>query len=487
MGSPRLHPVILSGGSGTRLWPLSRELYPKQFLPLAGEQTLLQQTALRLDGLDRPGGAAPPLVVCNEAHRFLVAEQLRQVERAPARILLEPVGRNTAPALTAAALHLAAAGEEGALMLVMPADHVIADTAAFHRAVARACELAAAGELVTFGVVPERAETGYGYIRRGEPLGEAAFRLARFVEKPDAATAREYVDSGEYFWNSGMFLMPVGLWLEAIARHRPDIHAACEAACRGARADHDFLRLEAGAFTGCPADSIDYAVMEKVAAQAQDGLRAAVVPLAAGWSDVGAWSALWEVHEKDRQGNVTVGDVLLEDSRNTFVAGNGRLVAAVGVDNLVVVETPDAVLVADRSRVQEVKAVVERLRAAGRDEAVTHRRVHRPWGTYETIDVGHRYQVKRITVNPGAALSLQMHHHRAEHWVVVKGTARVTRGQETFLVTENESTYIPVGVRHRLENPGKFPLEMIEVQSGSYLGEDDIVRFEDHYGRGEDR
>ena len=463
-----LHPVILSGGSGTRLWPLSREHHPKQLLSLLGGRTMLQETAHRIDGFD---GAGAPIVVCNEEYRFLVAEQLRALGRPPRAIILEAVGRNTAPALTFAALSLADTADD--LMLVMPADHVIQDARAFQSAVAEGVALARAGRLVTFGVTPSRAETGYGYIKRG-----ADHAVAAFVEKPDAATAGRYLESGEYYWNSGMFLMRVGAWLDELKRHRADMLAACKKAYADARADGDFLRLAKAALDACPADSIDYAVMEKTD-------RASVVPLDAGWSDVGAWPALWDVCPPDARGNVSLGDALLHDTDNSLVVAQHRFVAALGLKDTLVVETADAVLVAAKDQAQNVKEIVAQLKKKKREEYKQHRRVYRPWGSYECVDAGPRFQVKRIAVNPGAALSLQMHHHRAEHWVVVRGTARVTRGDEVFLLSENQSTYIPLGVKHRLENPGAIPLEMIEVQSGAYLGEDDIVRFEDKYHRHE--
>ena len=488
-----LQPVILSGGSGTRLWPLSREAYPKQFLALTGAHTMLQETALRLDGLPeehpRPGlQLLDPIVVCNEAHRFLVAEQFRQLGRRPAAILLEPVGRNTAPALTLAALS-ASAGEADPVLLVAPADHAIADAPAFRRAVADGALLAEEGGVITFGVVPGKPETGYGYLQQGEALaradlGGAAHRLHAFVEKPDVETAQRYLASGEYLWNSGLFMMRASVWLALIGRFRPDIAAACEAAHAGGGRDGDFCRLDAARFAECPADSIDYAVMERLcAAVAPVEAPALVLPLDAGWSDVGAWAALWDVREHDEAGNVLEGDAFVHQSSNNVLIAQHRMLAAVGVDDLIVVETPDAVLVARRDRAQEVKAVTQFLAAAERDEHRHHQRVHRPWGAFESVTRGPRYQVKRLTVKPGEALSMQMHHHRAEHWVVVSGTAWVTRGDERFLLTENESTYIPVGTRHRLENPGTIALEIIEVQSGSYLGEDDIVRFEDRYHR----
>lgn len=468
-----IHPVILTGGAGSRLWPLSREHYPKPLLPLIGERTLLQETALRLAELPN---VSAPVFVCNEEHRFLVAEQVQSLGRKAGAILLEPEGRNTAPALTIAALYLLEKDPD-AIMVVMPADHVIPDKAVFTAAVAQGVELAGKGRLVTYGIVPHHAETGYGYIRRGEPLeGGAAYSVSRFVEKPDAATAQGYVDSGEYYWNSGIFTLRADAWIAEMRRHAPAILAACEDAIATGKRDIDFCRVGKDAFLASPSDSIDYAVMEKTD-------QAAVVPLDAGWSDVGAWSALWDISARDAHGNVTQGDVLTHDVRDTLVLAQHRCVAAIGLDGVVVVETPDAVLVTRRECSQDVKEIVSQLKKLGRDEYKFHRRVFRPWGDYEGIDHGARYQVKRLTVKPGASLSLQLHHHRAEHWIVVKGTARVTRGDEVFILSENESTYIPLGTRHRLENPGAIPLEIIEVQSGSYLGEDDIVRFEDVYDR----
>ena len=471
--------VILSGGSGTRLWPASRENHPKQLLPLTSERSLLQETAVRLD--DFAGGEVDrrPLVVTNEEYRFIIAEQLRQIGVRSPQIVLEPFGRNTAPALTLAAL---AALEEGdPVLLVMPADHVITDLAAFQQAIAQGSSLAADGMLVTFGIVPDRAETGYGYIRAGQAIGGGR-ELAEFVEKPDVDTAQRYLESGEYFWNSGIFMMKASVWLRAIERFRADIAEACRAAYEGRKPDADFIRLEQGAFERCPSDSIDYAVMERLANAPEAG-KGVVVPMSAGWSDVGAWDALWAVSGKDEAGNAGRGEVLFEGCRNTLVHANDRLVAAVGCEDMIVVETPDAVMVAHKDRTQDVKKVVARLKAEGRSLTQSHRKVYRPWGWYDSIDEGERFQVKRIVVNPGAKLSLQMHHHRAEHWIVVKGTAEVTNGERVFLLAENESTYIPLGHTHRLANPGKVPLEIIEVQSGSYLGEDDIVRFEDTYGR----
>jgi len=489
----RLQPVILSGGSGTRLWPLSREAYPKQFLPLTAEQTMLQETARRLDGLadEHPRAALhvlDPIVVCNEAHRFLVAEQFRRLGRQPASIILEPVGRNTAPALTLAALVANADGADPVL-LAMPADHTIADEPAFRLAVADGCILAERGAVITFGVVPSKPETGYGYIRQGEPveaddLAGRAYRLHAFVEKPDLGTAERYLAAGEYLWNSGIFMLRASVWLALIGRFRPDILAAVEAAIAEGRRDRDFLRLDKERFKACPSDSIDYAVMERLSGDAASAEHPALVlPLSVGWSDVGAWSALWEVRAQDAAGNVLDGDAFVHDSSNNLIIAQQRMVAAVGVDELIIVETPDAVLVVRKDRAQDVKAVTQYLRDAQRDEHRHHQRVHRPWGAFECIGHGERYRVKRLSVNPGESLSLQMHHHRAEHWVVVSGTARVTCDDRSFLLSENESTYIPVGAKHRLENPGMLPLEIIEVQSGSYLGEDDIVRFEDVYNR----
>ncbi|MBV6409079.1 MAG: Alginate biosynthesis protein AlgA [Rhodocyclaceae bacterium] len=473
-----IQPVILSGGSGTRLWPLSREQHPKQLLPLTGELSLLQDTARRLDGF-AAGKVAAPLVVCNEEYRFITAEQLRLAGRPAAMLILEPAGRNTAPALALAALAVRA---EDPVLLVMPADHVVTDRAAFQRAMAEGAAQAAQGAVVAFGIVPDRAETGYGYLRAGAAAGEGgARRLEAFVEKPDRATAEQYVASGRYSWNSGIFMLRASVWLRALGGYRPDILAACEQAFAGCRRDDVFLRVDKAAFVACPAESIDYAVMEKLPGEAD--IAAMVVPMAAGWSDVGAWDALWQVLEKDEAGNVARGDVLLHESRDTLAYADGRVVACVGVENLVVVETPDAVMVAHKDRTQEVKHIVARLKADGRAQVQAHRKVHRPWGWYDSVDCGERFQVKRIVVKPGASLSLQMHHHRAEHWVVVRGTAKVTRGEETLLVSENESTYIPIGMQHRLENPGKVALEIIEVQSGAYLGEDDIVRIEDTFGR----
>jgi len=467
-----LIPVILSGGAGTRLWPLSRELYPKQLLALLGPRTMLQQTAQRVAGLD----CAAPVVVCNEAHRFLVAEQLRALKLTPKAIVLEPFGRNTAPAIALAALAARRdAGGVDPLLLVLPADHVIRDTAVFQQAVRTALPAAEQGQLVTFGIVPDRPETGYGYIQRGAAQG-SVFRIARFIEKPDLERARQFVAAQDYYWNSGMFLFRAGRYLEELERLAPEMAHACRTAFEQGRKDLDFTRLDAAVFEGCPSDSIDYAVMEKTAG-------AVVVPLDAGWSDVGSWSALHDASDADADGNVAHGDVLQEDSSGCYLYAESRLVAAVGLRNHVVVETKDAVLVAPRDRVQDVKKLVNRLKEQGRYEHSLHREVFRPWGSYDRIESGARFLVNRVRINPGASQSLQLHHHRAEHWVVVSGTARVTRGEEVFLLEENQSAFIPIGVPHRIENPGKIALHLIEVQSGTYLGEDDIVRLEDRYGR----
>ena len=480
-----IQPVVLSGGSGTRLWPLSREKYPKQLLPLIGEDSLLQATVRRVEGIAGVELAAP-MVVCNEEYRFVIAEQMRLMGK-PGTVVLEPLGRNTAPALTIAA-HAAIQNGADPVLLVMPADHVIMDGAAFRVAVVKGAQLAQAGAVVTFGITPDAPETGYGYIQSGAAFGaDGAKVIARFVEKPDLQTAQAYLDEGTYSWNSGLFMMKASVWLAAMERCRPDIAQACATAWSEGRADGEFVRVGKEAFSACPSDSIDYAVMERLAGQGGavlDGLPTGVViPLSAGWSDVGAWEALWNVLPKDDAGNVAQGDVLMQDSRNTLALSEGRLIACVGVDDLIVVETADAILVAHKNKTQDVKKIVDRLKQAGRSEGQAHRKVFRPWGWYDSIDHGERFQVKRIVVKPGAALSLQMHHHRAEHWIVVSGTAKVTVGEKTLLLSENESTYIPLGTTHRLENPGKLALEMIEVQSGSYLGEDDIVRFEDVYGR----
>ena len=468
----KLQAVLLSGGSGTRLWPLSREAYPKQFLPLVGEDTMLQATWKRVADLSD----AAPLVVANEDHRFLVAEQLRLVGVEHASILLEPVGRNTAPAIAAAALHAMRQPGEDPLLLVLPSDHVVANVEGFCAAVRAAMPAAGNGALVTFGIVPTAPETGFGYIQTEDSgAGDGPRRVLRFVEKPDAATAQGYLDAGGYYWNSGMFLFRASRYVEELSRLHPRmLDAVREALAKGSE-DGDFVRLDRDAFAACPSDSIDYAVMEKTDA-------AMVLPVDIGWNDVGSWSALWDVSEQDEGGNAHHGDVIAIDTRNSYAYAQ-RLVALVGVDDLVVVETDDAVLVARKDREQQVKDVVAKLKAEQRSHAVLHREVHRPWGSYDSVDVGERFQVKRIKVKPGARLSLQSHTQRAEHWIVVSGTARVTRDNDVFELHANQSTYIPIGARHRLENPGTDMLELIEVQSGDYLGEDDIVRYDDEYGR----
>lgn len=459
-------PIILSGGSGTRMWPYSRSMFPKQFLPLVGENSMLQETILRL------AESIPPLVVCNEDHRFMVAEQLRELDINAHNILLEPVARNTAPAIALAALNVMESGDD--IMLVLPADHVIPDVEAFQKALTIAESQASNGALVTFGIVPTYAETGYGYIRASGSV--TGCPVEEFLEKPDLVKANEYVASGEYFWNSGMFMFKASTYLAELEKFAPEIFTACVNAMNGAKEDLDFVRVDSSAFELCPSESIDYAVMEKTGS-------AVMVPLDAGWSDLGSWSSLWAIYEKDNQGNATRGDVILENTRNCYVQSEDKLIATVGLTDTVIVQTDDAILVAAQDQVQNVKAIVERLKAKGRTETKLHRKVFRPWGSYDSIDNGDRFQVKRIVVNPGAKLSLQMHHHRAEHWIVVSGTAQVINGDKNMLLKENESTYIPLGVTHSLSNPGTIPLEIIEVQSGSYLGEDDIVRFEDVYGR----
>jgi mannose-1-phosphate guanylyltransferase / mannose-6-phosphate isomerase len=464
-------PVILSGGAGTRLWPLSREMYPKQLLALTSQYSMLQDTALRLAGI---AGARPPIVVCNEAHRFTVAEQLRALDMVPSAILLEPMGRNTAPAVALAALK-ALELEADATVVVAPADHVIRDVRVFQQAAGVAADLAEDGRLVTFGVVAHAPETGYGYIRRGAGLGPA-YPVAQFIEKPPIEIAEQFVASGDYFWNSGMFVFKASKYLNELASFAPDILEASTAAYRAAKVDLDFMRIDKTAFEACRAESIDYAVMEKTR-------EAVVLPLDAGWSDVGSWSSLFDALHSDEDGNVLQGDVLVHDTHDCYVHSTSRLVTAVGMDDHIIVETKDAVLVAPKGRVQDVKELVAALRKAGRSESAWHREVYRPWGSYDSIDDGDRFQVKRLTLKPGGMLSLQMHHHRAEHWIVVQGTARVTCGDKTFLLSENESTFVPIGATHRIENPGKVALHIVEVRSGTYLGEDDIVRYEDHYGR----
>ncbi|GAD79642.1 mannose-1-phosphate guanylyltransferase/mannose-6-phosphate isomerase [Vibrio ezurae] len=463
-------PVIMAGGSGSRLWPLSRSLFPKQFISLASDLTMLQETMQRLDGLEHSN----PMLICNEEHRFLVAEQLRQQAVESNGIILEPTGRNTAPAIALAALEAVKDGNDP-LLLVLAADHVIQDTSAFVASVQTAVKSAKSGKLVTFGIVPTKPETGYGYIKQGDAEGDA-YQVAQFVEKPDLATANTYLESGEYYWNSGMFLFQASRYIEELKKYRPDILSACEAAMKGSRNDLDFIRLDEQAFLACPDESVDYAVME----QTSDAL---VVPMDAGWSDVGSFSALWEVSEKNAQGNVTTGDVLTEQTENSYIYSQNKLVSTVGVNNLVVIETKDAVLVADKDKVQDVKSIVNALKANGRCEAKQHREVYRPWGSHDEIAQGNRYHVKHLRVKPGEKTALQLHHHRAEHWVVVQGTAKVTNGEKSYLLSENESTYIPLGSPHRIENPGKMMLHLIEVRSGNYLEEDDIVRLEE-YGVG---
>jgi mannose-1-phosphate guanylyltransferase/mannose-6-phosphate isomerase len=474
-----VQPVIMAGGSGTRLWPLSRAGYPKQFLVLAGNRSLFQQAVARLQGLAADGTeVAPPSIVGNEEHRFLVLDQLRELEVAPGAVLLEPAGRNTAPALTLAALQALEGGADPVLV-VTPADQTVTDEAAFAAAMRRAVAAAAGGAIAILGITPDRPETGYGYIRALLADGGEA-KVARFVEKPDQATAERYLAEGGYYWNAGMFVLRASAWMSALERFRPDIATACHAAWAARATDAAFVRPGKSEFAAVPSESVDYAVMEKCPGSAID-IR--MVALDAGWNDLGAWEAVWQVLPKDDAGNATVGDAIVTDSRDTLVHATSRLVAAVGLDDVVVVETPDAVLVASREKSQDVKKIVQQLGAEQRGEHALHRKVHRPWGWYDSIDNGPRHQVKRILVKPGASLSLQMHHHRAEHWIVVSGTAEVTVGDQKILLTENQSTYIPLGAVHRLANPGKLPLEIIEVQSGSYLGEDDIVRFEDTYGR----
>lgn len=477
----RIQPVIMAGGAGTRLWPLSRVKYPKQFLPFGdGGESLLQTAVRRLEGLAQYAEIKEPILICNEEHRFLAAEQMRILGKGQVRILLEPIGRNTAPAIALAALSSidgdVAEGQDD-LLLVLAADHHIVNLTAFHESVAAAAGLAHAGKLVTYGIVPVAAETGYGYIKVGHGYGDVGgFKVDRFVEKPDAATAQSYVDSGCYLWNSGMFLFKAHRYLEELERFNPEIVSACKGAIAGSKQDLSFVRIDAEAFAACPSISIDYAVMERTS-------EAAVVPMDCGWSDLGSWSALWDNAKQDEDGNSVRGDVIARDTADSYVWAGSRLVTTIGVRDLVVVETKDAVLVARKDEVQKVKDIVDILKNDGRLEHIDHRETYRPWGIYDCIDSGSRYQVKRITVKPGAKLSVQMHHHRAEHWIVVSGTARITNGEKTYILTENESTYIPVGQVHALENPGKIPLELIEVQSGAYLGEDDIVRFDDRYGR----
>ncbi|GMM69654.1 mannose-1-phosphate guanyltransferase [Alteromonas sp. MTD1] len=465
-----MKPVILAGGTGSRLWPKSRAALPKQFLALTSDKTMIQETVQRLNGLD----ALPPSIICNEEHRFLVAEQMRQINIDNSDILLEPVGRNTAPAIALAALHAATNGEDPTL-LVLAADHLIQDSATFQAQIKQAQVLAEQGKLVTFGIVPTQPHTGYGYIKAGPAMGNG-FEVSQFVEKPDMDTATQYVNSGEYFWNSGMFMFKASVFLKALETHAPEMFAVCTKAITQTERDLDFIRISEDIFATCPSDSIDYAVMEKT----ED---AAMVTLDAGWSDVGSWSSLWETGNKDDNGNVSIGDTLLESTTNSYVNAEDCLVSVIGLDDVVVVQTKDAVMVANKKNSEQIKTVVNNLKKNKRPEFEFHREVFRPWGSYDSIDEGGRFKVKRITVKPGEKLSVQMHHHRAEHWVVVSGTANVTVNDGTTMLTENESIYIPIGAVHALENPGKIPLELIEVQSGAYLGEDDIVRFSDRYGR----
>ncbi|PCI85202.1 MAG: mannose-1-phosphate guanylyltransferase/mannose-6-phosphate isomerase [Hyphomicrobiales bacterium] len=468
-------PLIMAGGNGTRLWPLSRSGYPKQFLALKGELTMLQQTITRLDGIAHE----PCIFICNEQHRFLTAEQLRQINVKHGGILLEPSGRNTAPAITLAAFHILKENPD-AILLVLAADHVIEDKTAFHSAIAIAEQHAKNNKLVTFGIVPTSAKTGYGYVKRGAAAGKA-FIVDGFVEKPDSETAQNYVNSGEYYWNSGMFMYKASRYLEILKLYRPAIYTACEKAINIEIPDLDFIRIEEGAFLACPAESVDYAVMEPACASGNGD--AVVVPLDAGWSDLGSFTALWEVSSQDKDGNNFQGDVKTVNTKNTLVRSDGRLIATVGVKDLIIIDTKDSLLIVHKDHTQDVKSIVNQLKSDDRTEVKLNREVYRPWGKYDSIDNGSRFQVKRITVNPGAKLSIQMHYHRAEHWIVVTGTAKVSNGKKTLLLTENQSTYIPIGTIHALENPGKVPLELIEVQTGTYFGEDDIVRFKDKYGR----
>jgi len=469
-----LHPVILSGGIGSRLWPLSREHYPKQLLALVGEQTMLQSTITRLENIPN---LAPPIIVCNEDHRFLVAEQLRCIDIKPSAILLEPVGRNTAPAIAIAAL-AALDNDPDAVLLALPADHLIQKVDIFQEVIKQAFSISNQELLITFGIVPTKPETGYGYIKKGEQINQHIHKVAQFVEKPNLETAIKYLETKDYFWNSGIFLFKAQTYLNELKQFEPQIFEICTRAFDKLALDlnSDFVRVDEELFKQCISKSIDFAVMEKTT-------KAAIIPLDAGWSDIGAWTALWEVSKQDNNGNILQGDIFTENVNNCYLRSEYRLLATLGVENLIVVETADAVLVAHKDYAQHVKNVVDHLKRTKRREANLHRKVIRPWGSYESIDNEPRFQVKRITVNVGASLSLQMHHHRSEHWIIVKGTAKIIKGDEEFLLTENQSTYIPLGVKHRLENPGKIPLEIIEIQSGSYLGEDDIVRFEDYYGR----
>ena len=482
MKSNTVVPIILSGGTGSRLWPLSRELNPKQFLPLVSKNSMLQETLLRLHNTDSADKSpvstnSDPVIVCNEAHRFLAAEQLRQINYQNPTIILEPEGRNTAPAICAAAMHLIAQKQDP-IMLVLPADHVIVDVDSFHQTLAQGVLLAEQGKLVTFGISANSPETGYGYIQQGQLIDKTnnAYLISQFVEKPDKSTAINYIESGNYLWNSGMFMFKSSVYIQELEKFQPEMIKCCQQSLELANKDCDFIRLDKESFIASPADSIDYAVMEKTE-------HAIVIPLDANWSDVGSWDALWEIGDKDSQANVCHGDLILDQVTNSFIHADYRLVAAIGMQDCIIVETADAILIADKNQAQKVKSIVQKLKSQQRDEAMLHQRVYRPWGSYETLDEEYRFKVKRIIVNPGSTLSLQMHHHRAEHWVIVRGTAKITQGDKEFVLTEDQSTYIPLGTTHRLENPGVIPLEIIEIQSGSYLGEDDIVRFSDQYGR----
>jgi mannose-1-phosphate guanylyltransferase len=482
MQSNTVVPIILSGGTGSRLWPLSRELNPKQFLPLVAKNSMLQETLIRLhnnSSIDKNpiDAETDPIIVCNEAHRFLAAEQLRQINYQNPTILLEPQGRNTAPAICVAAMHLIAQKQDS-IMLVLPADHVISNVDSFHQTLAQGTKLAEKDKLVTFGISANSPETGYGYIQQANLIDKTnnAYLISRFVEKPDKQTAAAYIKSGGYLWNSGMFMFKSSVFIQELEKYQPEMVKSCRQALEYAKKDCDFIRLDKESFISSPADSIDYALMEKTE-------HAVVIPLDANWSDVGSWDALWEIGEKDSQANVCHGDLILEQVNNSYIHADYRLVAAIGMQDCIIIETADAILVADKNQAQKVKSIVQKLKSQQRDEAMLHQRVYRPWGSYETLDEEHRFKVKRIIVNPGSTLSLQMHHHRAEHWVIVRGTAKITQGDKEFVLTEDQSTYIPLGTTHRLENPGVIPLEIIEIQSGSYLGEDDIVRFSDQYGR----
>lgn len=468
----QIFPVILSGGSGTRLWPLSRQGYPKQFLPLFDNESLFQKTLLRLNDLD----AENPVVVCNDEHRFLIAEQALEIQQSLTSIMLEPLPRNTAPAIALAAFLLKQKGHEEDVMLALPSDHIITNQEVFLSAVKTAQQAASKGKLVTFGIVPTHPETGYGYIKATVSESNGTFDVERFVEKPSLDVAKQYLNHGSYYWNSGMFMLKVSSFLEELKQFEPEMYRYCEQAVSLAKQDLDFCRVDTSAFEKCPSNSIDYAVMEKTS-------NAVIIPLEAGWSDVGAWPAVWELLDKDNQGNAGHGDFVTHLSKNNYVHSANRLVTLLGVENLMVIETSDAILVADKDKAQEVKHIVDHLKSNDRSEATTHRKVYRPWGAYDSVDHGQRFQVKHITVKPGQKLSLQLHHHRSEHWVIVSGTAKVRIGDETKMVSENESVYIPIGTVHSLENPGKLPLELIEVQTGSYFGEDDIIRLEDRYGR----